>query len=135
MEDKNIPAIKPWGYHMTIDCAGCDHSKITDGDHIKAFSKALVEAIEMKAYGEPMAVHFAAHAPDKGGYTLVQLIETSNICAHFVDATNEMYLDVFSCKEFDPETVAETVYEWFSPSSSITSMMIRGVPLEPNQVN
>lgn len=119
--------IKPWGYHMTVDGAACDKSLITDGDHIAAFASALVEAIDMKAYGSPMVVHFAAHAPDKGGFTLVQLIETSNICGHFVDSTGDMYLDVFSCKEFDPNIVIDVVNEWFKPKSVVVNTLIRGV--------
>lgn len=126
MDDKNIN-IKPWGYHMTVDGAACDKALITDGDHIAAFSAALVEAIDMKAYGTPLVVHFAAHAPDKGGYTLVQLIETSNICGHFVDSTGDMYLDVFSCKEFDTETVLKVVDEWFKPKSMVINTLVRGV--------
>ena len=43
---------------------------------------ALVQAIGMRPYGEPVIEHFATHSHDAAGFTLVQLIETSNICAH-----------------------------------------------------
>lgn len=124
-----------WGYHCSVDVAGCDKSKITDGEHIAAFCKSLVEAIDMKAYGEPQVVHFAEHDPGKAGFTLTQLIETSNICAHFVDATGEMYLDVFSCKEFDPEIVAEVVDMWFSPQSGEIFYRERGVTAPTSFMN
>jgi S-adenosylmethionine/arginine decarboxylase-like enzyme len=115
-----------WGYHAAFDCAGCDKTKITDGEHIKAFSKELVKRIDMKAYGEPTAVHFAEHDPGKAGYTLVQLIETSNICAHFVDVTGEAYIDVFSCKSFDTSVVMETISEFFGPESVTLYVIERG---------
>lgn len=118
-----------WGWHLSLDLADCDKTKITDRKHIAAFSKALVKAIDMKAYGEPEVVHFAAHDPSKGGYTLTQLIETSNICAHFVDATGEVYLDVFSCKPFDPNTVAQVAQEWFNPGDGVLTMRERGAPM------
>lgn len=121
-------AIKVWGYHAAFDCGGCYVDKITDGEHIKAFSRALVEAIDMKAYGEPTAVHFAAHDPNKGGYTLVQLIETSNICAHFVDATGEAYIDIFSCKEFSVDKAMDVVVEYFGPEIIRSTTMTRGIP-------
>ena len=127
MEDKTT--IRPWGYHMTLDCGACDIASITDGGHIAAFSRALVSAIEMQAYGDPTVVHFAAHDPTKGGYTLVQLIETPNICAHFVDETGDMYLDVFSCKEFDPNVVMEVVKEWFTPQTAVVNTFVRGVAI------
>lgn len=119
--------IKLWGYHAAFDCGSCDISLITDGENIKDFSKTLVERIDMKAYGEPIAVHFAEHDPSKAGYTLVQLIETSNICAHFVDSTGEAYIDVFSCKEFDTQTVLLTIQEFFNPETCIVREFERGV--------
>jgi len=102
-----------WGYHLVIDASGCDHDAITSGDQIRAFCKELVRRIDMVAYGEPLVEHFATHDPEKAGYSLVQLIETSNICAHFVDKDNTMYLDVFSCKPFETEVVKQTVADFF----------------------
>ena len=51
----------------------------------------------------------AVHGEDErvAGYSMVQLIETSLISAHMANLTNTVYLDVFSCKLYDPETVAE----------------------------
>jgi S-adenosylmethionine decarboxylase len=69
----------------------------------------------MKAYGEPQIVHFGSG--NKAGYTLVQLIETSNICAHFTEEDDGMYLDVFSCKEFDYKDVEKVVKEYFEPKN------------------
>ena len=106
-----------WGYHLMLDCAGCDHEKITNGENIKRFTKELVKRIDMVAFGDPIVEHFATHDPQKAGYSMVQLIETSNICAHFVDRDNTMYLDVFSCKTYDNQVVIDTVKEFFGASS------------------
>ncbi len=114
-----------WGYHLILDCAGCDHAKITNGENIKFFTKELVRRIDMVAYGEPMVEHFATHDPQKAGYSMVQLIETSNICAHFVDRDNTMYLDVFSCKPFVNEVVVDTVIEFFGATSVRMSYLTR----------
>jgi len=100
-----------WGYHLMLDCAGCDQYAIRDSETIYNFAKQLVKDIDMVAYGEPQIVKFGSG--DKAGYTLVQLIETSNICAHFVDEDNTMYLDVFSCKEFDHNVVIKLVKQYF----------------------
>ena len=100
-----------WGYHLMLDCAGCNEYAIRDAEVIHAFVKQLVKDINMVAYGEPQIVRFGSG--NKAGYTLVQLIETSNICAHFVEEDNTMYLDVFSCKEFDHNVVMKLVKEYF----------------------
>lgn len=99
-----------------LDCAACDHDKITDGANITAFTKELVKRIDMVAYGEPVVAHFATHDPQKAGYSMMQLIETSNLAAHFVDRDNTMYLDVFSCKPYDLQVVQDTVKEFFGAS-------------------
>jgi S-adenosylmethionine/arginine decarboxylase-like enzyme len=104
-----------WGYHLMLDCAGADHASITDSANIAAFTKELVKRIDMVAYGEPQIVNFGTG--NKAGYTLVQLIETSNICAHFCNDTDTFYLDVFSCKTFDKDVVVQTVREFFHTNS------------------
>lgn len=110
-----------WGYHASLDCYGCDLDAMKDRDTVAAFSKQLVEDIDMVAYGEPQIVHFGEG--DKEGFTLVQLIETSNITAHFANESANIYLDVFSCKKFDPTVVEEVVKNFFAPDL----IKIRGV--------
>jgi len=112
-----------WGYHLMLDCAGADHAAITSGDNIAAFARALVERIDMVAYGEPQVVKFGSG--NKAGYTLVQLIETSNICAHFCDDTDTFYLDVFSCKPFDNDVVIATTYEYFRQATERVTYVTR----------
>jgi len=104
-----------WGYHLILDCAGCQREKITDRENLVRFVKALVVAIDMKAYGEPTVEHFATHDPEKAGFSLVQLIETSSITGHFVDKNGDAYLDIFSCKEFDIEMTKKVIDQFFQP--------------------
>ena len=100
-----------WGYHLMLDCSGCDKHAIADYQTVHDFAKQLVKDIDMIAYGEPQIVDFGKG--DKAGFTLVQLIETSNICAHFTNDNGAMYLDVFSCKTFDPNVVIAAVKKHF----------------------
>lgn len=104
-----------WGYHLILDCKSCDLKKVADKENIIRFVKTLVSAIDMKAYGEPIVEHFATHDPQKAGNSLVQLIETSSITAHFVDIDGQAYIDIFSCKEFSQEEAKRVVREFFSP--------------------
>lgn len=102
-----------WGYHLILDCSRCIPNTIRNKQLITNFSKHLVKKIDMVPYGEPQVQHFGSG--NKAGYTLVQLIETSNICAHFVEETNDVYLDVFSCKPFNPKDVKGVVNSFFVP--------------------
>ncbi len=121
--DETPPFIAPWGYHLILDCHACDVGAVTDPVNIEAFVKTLVDAIDMKAYGEPQIVHFGSDGAT--GYSLVQLIETSCITGHFVDENGDAYIDVFSCKEFSEETVLEVVEQFFSPEYVSARFMLR----------
>jgi len=103
-----------WGYHLLLDCAGCDYESITNYDNVYKFTKQLVNDIDMVAYGEPHIVNFGSG--NKAGFTMFQLIETSNICAHFTNEDKTMYLDVFSCKPYDNDIVIKLVNQYFKPS-------------------
>lgn len=112
-----------WGYHLILDIAGCDHEKITDYHNVYDFTKQLVKDIDMVAYGEPQIINFGSG--NKAGFTLVQLIETSNICAHFVNENDTMYLDVFSCKEYDTSVVSALVKEYFGAKMIRPTFLVR----------
>lgn len=102
-----------WGYHLMLDCSECDLASIQDSQNIYNFVKSLVKNIDMIAHGEPLIEFLCPGDPTKEGYSLMQLITTSSITGHFIDASKHIYLDVFSCKEFDIVTVTDTVKEYF----------------------
>lgn len=104
-----------WGYHLLLDCGGCNQEAITNEQTLKNWVKDLVKRIDMVPYGEPQILHFGHNERHLEGWTVIQLIETSNIIAHFNDHTGEGYIDVFSCKPFDDEVAEATVREYFNP--------------------
>ena len=118
--------VKSWGYHLLANFAGCAIDKITSKENVENFSTDLVEAIDMVAYGEPQVVNFGTG--NKAGFTLVQLIETSNICAHFCNEDGAVYLDVFSCKPFDPDVAIKVFVEYFDPKGAEFDFVERQAP-------
>ncbi|NJO38199.1 MAG: S-adenosylmethionine decarboxylase, partial [Rhizobiales bacterium] len=108
--------LKAFGQHLVVDAAGCN-DRITDRAAIAAFAEDLVKAIDMKAYGAPWIEHFGHDSPKTSGFSLVQLIETSNICAHFCDHSGEAYFDIFSCKSFDEAAAVGVIEKHFQPSA------------------
>ena len=118
--------LNTWGKHLILDAAHASPSSIRSPTVIHDFTKTLVKRIDMVAYGSPQIVRFGSG--NKQGYTLVQLIETSNICAHFVEENNSMYLDVFSCKDFDPAVVKQTVEEFFEVQKMKLKVIKRQAP-------
>ncbi len=108
---------------MIINAAACDPGAIRSSEKIKAFTKELVKRIDMKAYGAPKVVRFGEGRV--AGYSLIQLIETSCITAHFVEETNDAYFDIFSCKSFDPKVAMEVVKEFFKPTNAQKTFLKR----------
>lgn len=100
-----------WGISCSINLTGCiDLPKCRESaKKIHEFSHRLVSLIKMQSYGCPRIVWFGNG--DKEGYTMVQLINTSSIVAHF--AGGNIYLDVFSCKPYEPALVANFAADYF----------------------
>ena len=113
-----------WGIASSIDIYDCDPGKIRSADTIRHFVVELCELIEMKRFGETQVVHFGEDER-VAGYSMVQLIETSLISAHFANLSNTTYLDVFSCKTYDPEIVRRFSQSYFDGSRSKLTVTLR----------
>ncbi len=105
---------KYWGYHLQLNARSCNEkAKYPNASAIITFTKELVKAIDMVPYGEPQIYHFGSD--NKAGYTMIQLIETSNISGHFCDDSGDVYMDIFSCKKFDKKIVITLFQTCFEP--------------------
>ena len=51
--------------------------------------------------------------PHLKGTTAVQFILTSNIVIHTLDLLGAVYVNIFSCKDFDPKIAADFTANWF----------------------
>ncbi len=111
-----------WGYHLMLDCSGCIN--IDSKENIYNFIKDLVPRIDMLAHGEPIIEHLLPGDP-KQGYSLMQLITTSNICAHFMELDGTANFDIFSCKQFDLELAQDVVREYFAPAKMRVNFITR----------
>ena len=101
-----------WGLLSCIDLYECDAETIRDAEKIKRFVIELCDLIQMKRFGGTQVVHFGEDEK-VAGYSMTQLIETSLISGHFANKTNTAYLDVFSCKLYNPKVVAEFSRDFF----------------------
>ena len=110
-------AATPWGILTSVDLYGCNPETIRDAEKIKRFVSELCERIDMKRFGECQVVHFGQDER-VAGYSMIQLIETSLISGHFANQSNAAYLDIFSCKPYDPDEVAEFSRTFFQAEFS-----------------
>ncbi len=108
--DKSTPPY--WGLSSCIDLYDCDLALMQDAPAIKRFVVELCKKIGMRRYGKTHVVNFGDE-PRVAGFSMMQLIETSLISAHFANASRAIYLDVFSCAPYDPQVVANYACDYF----------------------
>ncbi|HZU17292.1 MAG TPA: S-adenosylmethionine decarboxylase [Candidatus Dormibacteraeota bacterium] len=97
---------EPFGWELLLDLYECDRQAIQDEAGIRRFVEQLCdEILHMRRVGEPLLLHFGEADPKTAGYSAVQLIETSSVVAHFSEERGSVYLDVFSCRRFDPDQI------------------------------
>jgi len=114
-----------WGLHTLIDLHGCNPQAIRSPETVARFLKEIVDRIEMKAYGEPIILKFGDD-PKVEGLSFLQLIETSLISGHIAEATDSVYLDIFSCKAYDPDKAACYAQGYFGARSMTHRVVMRG---------
>ena len=117
--------LQPFGTELILDLVGCDLAAISSGERIATFATDLCRLIDMKAYGPPFVERFGLADLKTAGYTLVQLIETSSIVAHFSEAWLTAYVNVFSCRPFDVDVAAAYVQSTFGAQGARRTVLVR----------
>ena len=107
-----------YGYELILDLHGCD-STLFNRQHIDTFFTDLCKLIDMTR----CEVHFwddvgvppadQQTLPHTKGTSAVCFILTSSIVIHTLDLLCAVYVNVFSCKSFDPQPVASFTSRWF----------------------
>ena len=93
---------KPYGLELLLDLKGCDLRDLSRKKLTEYFIE-LCELIQMKRHGEPMFWEDHGGIPHLQGISAVQFIETSNVVCHALPLLQAVYINIFSCREFDIE--------------------------------
>lgn len=111
-------AVAPWGMMAVIDLRDCDRERLADPDTIRRFVPDVTEAIEMRPYGPLHIERFGQGELE--GWSAMQFIETSSLTIHADEFSGRCYVDVFSCKAFDPELAAAIAERHFGGRAKLT---------------
>lgn len=107
-----------WGRSTSLDLHGCDHSLITNPTQIRKFVKELITELKMKKVG-PTRIKRFGHGKLRG-YSMIQFIETSTIVAHFDEFADRAFIDVFSCKKYNPKLVTVFCKKFFHAGKTVS---------------
>ena len=115
---------KSWGISCSIDLYECNPDTIRSAEQIRKFVYELCDLIKVNRFGECTVVNFGERE-EIAGFSMTQLIETSLVSGHFANLTNTAYLDIFSCKYYDPETAANFARTFFEAKKLILNYNLR----------
>jgi len=112
----------PYGYELVLDLHECSPETFNRTSLRRYFAR-LCKAIDMKReelhfwddYGVPEAKKQSE--PHTKGTSAVQFILTSTIVVHTLDLMKAVYVNIFSCKPFDPKVAERITREWFCAKS------------------
>ena len=113
-----------WGLHTIIDLCDCCPDKIKSEEVIRVYVYALCNTIGATKFGDTVIVNFGENE-DVEGFSMTQLIETSLLSGHFVNKTNRVFMDIFSCNLYDPESVISLTKEAFEGQVNDYKVLVR----------
>jgi len=111
------------GTHLLIDGYVRD-GKTLNPDTICTLFDRLVETLDMQYLQRPTAIRVPidpdklATEEDEGGWSVICQITTSHIALHGWPMRGAFMMDVFSCREFDPEAARRVVLEMLDVTES-----------------
>ena len=122
--------MEKYGVELILDLHGCDNSTFTR-ESISEYFESLCELIDMKRE----TLHFwddvgvpeedKQTSPHTQGTSAVQFILTSSIVIHALDQLGAIYINMFSCKEFDPNLAERFTIKWFSAENCSARLIER----------
>lgn len=113
-----VAVMKDFGTEVILDLHECSTDKFTR-EGLTEYFVQLCKLLDM----ERCDLHFWDYedkpeeyekAPDHlKGISAIQFISTSNITVHTLDVLKRVYLNIFSCREFDSQAVHEFSAKFF----------------------
>ncbi|NOQ56179.1 MAG: S-adenosylmethionine decarboxylase proenzyme [Nanohaloarchaea archaeon] len=102
------------GKHLILDLKCCKNmEKLSDTSFIESFLLELVRISEMKAITKPKVLYYEHEVKEESGVTGFVIISDSHISIHTYPTKKALYLDIFSCKQFDVDKIVNYVRETF----------------------
>ena len=110
--------MRTYGKELILDLHRCDPTTFTRSG-IRKYFRELAELIDMErcklCWWDDFRVppEERQTEPHLKGTSAIQFIKTSNITIHTLDLLHAVYLNIFSCKDFDADVAKKFSAEWF----------------------
>lgn len=114
---------KPWGKTLSLDLFGVNRERITSCDYITTFIKVLVKKAGMVCHGPCYCERFGEG--NLNGISALQFIETSSVTVHCDEVENRVFIDLFSCKDFDDQDIVQFCLYFFETEEFVKHVFDR----------
>ncbi len=118
---------RAFGFHFMLDCYCCNPEHLDNIDSCYRFLDELVEIVGATKQTQPYVFRTPDEFEGKEGLSgWVPLVE-SGISIHTLTTNRFISLDVYSCKEFNRESVIEFTRQFFEPAEIEQQFLLRGL--------
>ena len=120
-----------YGKELILDLYNCDVSTFNRNsimDYCEDIAKLIKVELGDLYFWDDVGVSRKERQtnPKTIGTSAVQFILTSNITIHTLDKLEQVYLNIFSCDEFNAEQVVKFSIKWFDGKVYKQSVIERG---------
>ncbi len=122
-----------YGIELIVDLYGCEYEAIASSERLKEFARELCAVIGMKPFGESLVPDFGHALSKTAGPSLVQLIESSAITAHYSPHWRMVCMNIFTCRTFDSQKTLEFVKGFFKAEKAVAYLLRRGFRVLPHR--
>ena len=121
-----------YGIETIIDLQGCDTTRFNRKD-IKLYFLQACKLLDVSPedcyFWDDFRVSKERRQtnPKTKGTTAIQFILTSNITIHTLDLLASVFINIFSCKSYNPELLEELAIRFLGSSEHKTTLIKRGI--------
>lgn len=129
---------KPYGPHITLDLSGCKRESLTSFQLVRDILDELPTLIGMHKIIPPYVIQYdEGKCPEDWGITGIVIIAESHISIHTYPEKGYVFIDIFSCKNFDEEKAVRYLRNIFQPQKSTINVVQRGLdfPRKEEELN
>jgi len=123
---ENTEKMEPFGPHLTLDLSNCNKRKLNDLSFIYNLLYELPDKIGMTKITQPYVFPYSGLVPEDKGITGFVVIAESHISIHTFEEKGYVFIDLFSCKNFDVEYAAKYLTDAFEAKKVEKNIILRG---------
>jgi S-adenosylmethionine decarboxylase len=113
--------------HLTIDGYGGDRELLSSESLVSSLLDRYPGQINMTKIAPPVVYRYVGEKAEDWGVSGFVLIAESHIAIHTFPERGYVWVDIFSCKEFDSDGSIETVIDAFRLQDARVQKLERGL--------